>query len=103
MDIVGLYSLGHDHFLALAEAFPYETHLIVEALHSVLTPAYILRVFVIDKLCSTVFADKDPTFVIRNLVGVQGCVRSITSRAYIPFVVELLSRAESVEGDTYIG
>ena len=63
--------LGHDHLLALSKAFSYEAHLIVEALHSVLTPAYILRIFVIDELCSTVFADKDPTFVVCNLVRVQ--------------------------------
>jgi len=62
--------LGHDHLLTLSETFPYEAHLIVEALHSVLTPAYILRIFVIDNFCSTVFADKDPTFVICNLVRV---------------------------------
>lgn len=66
--------LGHDHLLTLSKAFSYEAHLIVEALHSVLTPAYILRIFVIDELCSTVFADKDPTFVVCNLVGVQGGV-----------------------------
>jgi hypothetical protein len=66
--------LGHDHLLALSEAFPYEAHLIVEALHPVLTPAYILRVFVVDELCSTVFADKDPTSVVCNLVRVQGGV-----------------------------
>jgi hypothetical protein len=62
--------LGHDHLLTLSEAFPYEAHLIVEALHSVLTPAYILRIFVIDNFRPTVFADKDPTFVICNLVRV---------------------------------
>lgn len=62
--------LGHAHLLALSEAFPYETHLIVEALHSVLTPAYILRIFVIDKLGSTIFADEDPTLRIYNPVRV---------------------------------
>ena len=62
--------LGHDHFLALSEAFPYEAHLIIEALHSVLTSADILRILVIDKLCSTVFANKDTTFVICNLIRV---------------------------------
>jgi hypothetical protein len=67
----GLCLLGHDHLLAFSEAFPYEAHLIVEALHSVLTPSYILRIFVIDKFCSTVLADKDPTLVICNLVRVQ--------------------------------
>jgi hypothetical protein len=62
--------LGHAHLLALSEAFPYEAHLEVEALHSVLTPAYILRIFVIDKLGPTIFADEDPTLGIYNLVRV---------------------------------
>ena len=70
--------LGHAHLLALSESFPYEAHLIVKALHSVLTPAYILRIFVIDKLCSTIFADEDPTLGIHNPVRVQGGVRPIT-------------------------
>jgi hypothetical protein len=83
-------SLRHAHLFALSEAFPYEAHLIVEALHSVLTPAYILRIFVIDKLCSTIFADEDPTLGIHNLVRVQGGVRLIAQWTYIPFVVELL-------------
>jgi hypothetical protein len=72
------------------EAFPYEAHLIIEALHSVLTPAHILRIFVIDELCSAVFADKDPADGIYKLVRVQGGVGSIAQRTYIPFVVELL-------------
>jgi hypothetical protein len=62
--------LGHAHLLALSEAFPYEAHLKVEALHSVLTPAYILRIFVIDQLCPTIFADEDPTLGIYNPVCV---------------------------------
>jgi hypothetical protein len=66
--------LRHAHLLALSEAFPYEAHLIVEALHSVLTPAYILRIFVIDELCATIFADEDPTLRIHNPVRVQGGV-----------------------------
>ena len=66
--------LGHDHLLAFSEAFPYEAHLIVEALHSVLTSTYILRIFIIDELCGTVFADKDPTSVVCNLVRIQGGV-----------------------------
>ncbi len=70
----GYCLLGNAHVLALSEAFPYEAHLIVETLHSVLTPAYVLRIFVIDKLGSTVFADEDATFVIRDLVCVQGGV-----------------------------
>ena len=62
--------LGHAHLLTLSETFPYEAHLIVEALHSVLTPAYILRIFVIDELCSTILAGEDPTLVIYNPVRV---------------------------------
>lgn len=85
-----MYLLGHAHLLTLSETFPYEAHLIVEALHSVLTPAYILRIFVIDKLCSTIFADEDSTLGIYNPVRVQGGVRLIAQRTYIPFVVELL-------------
>ena len=68
--VAGLCLLRHDHFFAFSEALPYEAHLIVEALHSVLTSADILRIFVIDKFCSTVFAYKDTTFVICDLVRV---------------------------------
>jgi hypothetical protein len=62
--------LGHDHFFALSEPFTYEAHLKVETLHPVLTPAHVLRIFVIDKFCPTVFADEDPTFVVCNLVRI---------------------------------
>ena len=64
----GLALLGHDHLFAFPEALPYEAHLVVEALHSVLTATYILRIFVVDELRFTVFADEYPAFVIRNPV-----------------------------------
>ena len=94
--LVGL--LGHDHLLAFSEALPYEAHLIVEALHSVLTAAHILRVFVVDEFRFTVFADEHPALVIRDLVRVERGVRPAAQRAYIAFVVELLSRIGYVEG-----
>jgi hypothetical protein len=70
--IAGL--LGHDHLFAFSEALPYEAHLVVEALHSVLTAPHILRVFVVDELGFTVFADEHPALVIRDSVCVQGGV-----------------------------
>jgi hypothetical protein len=90
--------LGHNHLFAFSEALSYEAHLIVEALHSVLTATYILRVFVVDELRFTVFADEHPALVIRDPVRVQGGVRPATQRANIPFVVELLGRFGLVGG-----
>ena len=62
--------LGHYHLFAFSEAFPYETHLVVETLHSVLTTTHILCVFVVDELRFAVFADEHPALVIRDLVRV---------------------------------
>jgi hypothetical protein len=95
---VGLGLLGHDHLFAFSEALPYEAHLIVEALHSVLTAAHILRVFVVDELRFTVFADEHPALVIRDSVRVEGGVRPVAQWAYIAFVVELLGHFGWVGG-----
>ena len=62
--------LGHNHLFAFSEALPYEAHLIVVALHSVLTATHILRVFVVDELRFAVFADENPALIVRDLVRV---------------------------------
>jgi hypothetical protein len=73
--------------------------LVVEALHSVLTAAHILCVFVVDEFRFTIFADEYPALVIRDPVCVKRGVRPAAQRAYIPFVVELLGRMGWVGGD----
>ena len=79
------------HILCAAKTLPNEPHLSVKSLHAVLATLYILGILVVNELSMTYVTIKRARSKVDEFVGLKRREGFVTLRAYITFVIQLLS------------